>query len=290
MAMNPRLMRPLARRQAASATHLEALDWASRVTTNGGSVSTETLAAVSTFCSAIDAAGIRDRFYRLNLFCGTGLSAALVPLYRGPSRTGTQYGGSTDTNINFVNGNYLETGATSGLTGNGANKYLNTGYPANTLPANNTHLGVGLLGNDLSSLDDRTLLGAWNDAANIVELRERDRTGAVSRAATLTRYQTIGDCFGDDITEFSLAVGNIVAAWPTMYRNGVASGAVATSSQNFPNATNLFVFALNTNSYGALNSTASRVGWYSVGATMTASQALSYHNALVAFNTTLSRT
>jgi hypothetical protein len=288
--MNPRLLRPLARRQAPAATHLEALDWASRVTINGGSVSTETLAAVSAFCNAIDTAGIRDRFGRLNLFAGTGISAALVPLYRGTSRTGTQYGGATDTNSNFVSDDYLETGATSGLTGDGVIKYLNTGYPANTLPANNTHLGVGLLGNDPSEIDDRTLLGAWDNAANIVELRERDRGGAVPRAATLTRYGTSGDRFGDDITAFSLAVGNIVAAWPTMYRNGVSSGADATSSQNFPNATNLFVFALNQNSIGALNRTASRLGWYSIGATMTASQALSYHNALVAFNTTLSRT
>jgi hypothetical protein len=44
---------------------------------------------VSKFCSAIASAGIRDRFYRLNLFCGSNLNAALVPLYLTPDKTVT---------------------------------------------------------------------------------------------------------------------------------------------------------------------------------------------------------
>ncbi len=75
--MNPRLLRPLA-----SGFHSEAAAWRSAVIANGGSVSTSTVRAVSNFCAAIDAAGIRDRFVRLNLFCGDNLNAALVPLYR----------------------------------------------------------------------------------------------------------------------------------------------------------------------------------------------------------------
>jgi hypothetical protein len=67
MPMNPRLLRPR------STIHPEAADWANRVRANGGSVSGSTLTAVSRFCASISAAGIRDRFYRLNLFCGTGL-------------------------------------------------------------------------------------------------------------------------------------------------------------------------------------------------------------------------
>lgn len=124
MAMNARLLRPTQN------THPEAADWANRVRTNGGSVSGSTLTAVSRFCRAIDASGIRDRFYRLNLFAGTGLSACLVPLYRGPSASGTQYGSTTETNVGpFVSGDYTETGATGGLDANGnGNKYLNTGY------------------------------------------------------------------------------------------------------------------------------------------------------------------
>lgn len=65
----------------------DAADWIRRVQANDGAVSTATANAVTDFCNAIDAAGIRDRFYRLNLFCGTGLNACLVPLYTGPKQS-----------------------------------------------------------------------------------------------------------------------------------------------------------------------------------------------------------
>lgn len=123
MPMNGRLLRP-----RTGGVHPDAKDWRDRVVANSGSVSSSTLKAVSDFCRSIDRAGIRDRFYRLNLFCGTGLNACLVPLYRGPSFGGTQFGNASDTNINFVSGDYVESGATSGgLTGNGSTKYLQTG-------------------------------------------------------------------------------------------------------------------------------------------------------------------
>ncbi len=129
---------------APQASNADAQGWVNRVYQNGGTVSTSTAAAVNAFCNAIDAAGIRDRFFRLNLFAGTGLNACLVPLYRGPSLGGTQYGGVTDTNVNFVSGDYVET---VGLNANGEEgatvKHLDTGVIAASLPTLATgHLGV----------------------------------------------------------------------------------------------------------------------------------------------------
>jgi hypothetical protein len=140
--MNNRLLRP---RQT---THPEAANWAARVVANGGSVSGSTLSAVSRFCRAIDGSGIRDRFFRLNLFCGgtsgtpVGLNSALVPLYRGQSLGGTQFGNTTDTNVGpFVSGDYSET---LGLLGNGSSKWLNTGFLGGTagLTTSSVHLSA----------------------------------------------------------------------------------------------------------------------------------------------------
>ena len=82
-----------------SVSNADAQDWIRRVYINGGTVSASTAAAVNTFCDAIDygvsGASIRDRFYRLNLFCGgtsgtaVGLNSALVPLYLTPDKTVT---------------------------------------------------------------------------------------------------------------------------------------------------------------------------------------------------------
>jgi len=89
MTMNSRLMRP---RASGVAYHPEAKAWRTAALANGGTVSASTMQAVSDFCAAIDAAGIRSSFLRLNLVCGGNLAAARTPLYRGASATGTQYG------------------------------------------------------------------------------------------------------------------------------------------------------------------------------------------------------
>lgn len=125
----------MTRRAMALATpriHHDALDWVRRVVANGGSCSQSTLRAASAFCDAIDRAGIRDRFYRLNLFCGNSdgnLNAVRTPLYRGQSLTGTQYGNTTDTNNSFGPDDYAEN---NGLLGNTSTKWLNTGFTADT--------------------------------------------------------------------------------------------------------------------------------------------------------------
>lgn len=112
--------------------HREARDWYDRALANGGIVSKSTLKAVSDFCYRIDAANIRDKFLRLNLFCGSNLDACFTPLYRGPSFTGTKYGNTKETNIgSFIPSDYTETGSGAGLNGNsGSLCYLNTGLDA----------------------------------------------------------------------------------------------------------------------------------------------------------------
>ena len=127
MAMNQKLLRP-----RASGVHPEAAAWQTAVVANGGSVSSTTLTAVNVFCKAVDSAGLRSVFYRLNLFCGGNLSSALVPLYRGPARTGTQYGNATGY-------------ATVSLAANGDFTYNVPAASAVPVPAAAWLLGSGLL-------------------------------------------------------------------------------------------------------------------------------------------------
>lgn len=110
--------------------------WLNNVQANGGSASAGTISALNTFCSSIDSAGLRSKFYRLNLFCGDNLNAALVPIYLSTNWLSPSYGFSKDANYNFVSADYSETGGNAGLTSSGADpvqqnvgtKYLDTGF------------------------------------------------------------------------------------------------------------------------------------------------------------------
>lgn len=120
--------------------HPEAADWLVRAQANGGAVSWNTLMAVSRFCYTIASQGLRDRFYRLNLMCGTNLEAVLVPLYRGPQVGGPTFGNATDTNSNFTSADYVESDGLKGSTSAVTNKYLATGLPMTFLGTNLLHL------------------------------------------------------------------------------------------------------------------------------------------------------
>lgn len=105
------------------ASHPDAQDWVKRVYLNGGTCSQNTVDAVSSFCRDIDAAGLRSKFYRLNLFCGNELLACRTPLYRGPN-VNERHGfdldvltvGSGGSSL-FANTDYTEYGINGGLAG-----------------------------------------------------------------------------------------------------------------------------------------------------------------------------
>jgi hypothetical protein len=275
-AMSPRLLRPVA-----TGFHPEANAWRSAVVANGGSVSASTMRAVSKFCGDIDGAGLRDRFYRLNLFCGTGLNAVLVPLYRGQSRTGTQFGNTTDTNNGpFVSADYVETGASGGLKGNGTSKYLNTGLPMD-YPATNgdRHLAVY---KNLNGTGTAYSLGVLDSASPLTLyqlVRFSSQYGYFSGGNTTTTVVS-------DDTGFWVGTGTVNRS---LYRNGSSVGSSTNGSDTVNAGTRtFFVFARNSTGTPE-NHSAEQQCSYSIGLSMTASQVSSYNTAIQAFQTALGR-
>ena len=288
MPMNPRLLRPIA-----SGVHPEANAWRTAVVANGGSVSASTMKAVSSFRTAIDAAGIRDRFYRLNLFCGTGLNAALVPVYRGQSRTGTQYGNATDTNTGpFVSGDYAETGASGGLNGNGSSKYLATGL--NPFDAGLAETDFHTAGYFREAINTSgVFIGCVNASAN---------RGVIYHPAfqTLGMYVRFGGLSNSGIENGSLAARSglllgVRRPGGVGFRNGANINAISnttgsnawTASADSPA---LFVFARNDTSPSAsLQAFSGRSQAYSIGLGMSDTQATDYYTAMQSFQVALSR-
>lgn len=290
MPMNPKLLRPR------STIHPEAADWANRVRTNGGSVSGSTLNAVSRFCASIAAAGIRDRFYRLNLFCGTGLNACLVPLYRGQSLSGTQFGNATDTNNGpFVSADYAEN---NGLLGNASTKYLNTGFDSNAAglttssvhmaatwptyshPASSTYYALSVLN---AAANDRFWIAPLSFTGNT---RVDSNLGQSAPAANYQVSNNNGDTIGGGLWTASRVSATDFRLYEKSTERVLQSANVGVYAMP---ATAMTVFVRWTGSaffgYAAL-----RLRSYSVGLGMTAQQVSDYNTAMVTFQTALGRT
>jgi hypothetical protein len=271
---------------APQVSNADAQDWINRVYANGGTVSASTAAAVNTFCNAIDAASIRDRFYRLSLFCGgvsgtaSGLAACLVPLYRGPSLGGTQYGGTTDTNNGpFVSGDYAETGASGGLTGNGSSKYLDTLFPMNTLPSTTSGHAAVYCRNRSSSTAFHGMVGVGLASA----------TG-FGVATDTTLYSVWANfAFAANTTNGLLVASRTSATSNVAYANTTTVATNANSVTPTATATNAAVFA-SRSLVGSLSFYDPRsYQMYSIGTGLSAADVTALSSAVNAFQTALGR-
>jgi hypothetical protein len=276
---------------APQVSNADAQDWVNRVYANGGTVSASTAAAVNTLCDSLDAASLRDRFYRLNLFCGTGLNAALVPLYRGPSLGGTQYGGATDTNNAFVGvgTDYAETGATGGLTGNGSTKYLNTGFNVDQLPgAANCHLSSFITGTqDIASA--RTLVGVlFNGTTDRYRLFLQLSGSTAPNYGIQTELGKANSAIANNRTNTNgglILASRTSTTLLTLYDDAVSIGTTETSTAETTSASPFFVFARN----GPVEYYNGRMAAYSIGAGMDAPQVTAYNTAMQAFQSAMGR-
>jgi hypothetical protein len=281
--MSPRLLRPLA-----SGVHPEAAAWRSAVIANGGSVSATTMRAVSTFCASVEKEGLRSKLTRVNLMCGSNLNAVLVPLFRATSRTGTPLGNATDTNDNFVSGDYAET---SGLVGNLTSKRLATGLARNNMTAS-VHVGTFAHARGTSAFKNYirvqetaagTLLLAlmtWDDVGDIAFLNN-DAVGNNGNSS-LTDTHVDGDFLLGCVS--ASGAGNL-----RLLINGVqaSTGAGVDSSAGTAPFT-VFARQNGDNSVWSEHNDA-RIGGYTIGSNLTNSEAATYHTIWDTFLKALGR-
>lgn len=274
MAMSPRLLRP---RQT---IHPETASWASRVVANGASVSGTTLSAVDKFVKACYANNIRDRFYRLNLFCGTGLNACLVPLFRGPTQSGTQFGNSTDTNNGpFLPQNYVETGATGGLVGNGTTKYLDTGFPMNSLPSTTSGHAAVYCPNRSSVVGFAGMIGC--------AVTGTTGFGISTDTSVYGIWGSIASAINS--TDGFLLASRTSSSLLTTYVNGTSIATSTTSVTPSANANNATVFANRAGPSSVNSYDSRRYCFYSIGTGLSQSDVTALTTAVQAFQTALRR-
>jgi hypothetical protein len=278
---------------APQVSNADAQDWINRVYSNGGTVSSATAAAVNTFCESIASAGIRDRFFRLNLFCGTGLNAALVPLYRSASFGGSPLGNATDTNTGglFVSGDYSES---SGLLGNGSTKYLATGLGQNFSATKHISVFPTVLGTSqyktYIGANQETVPGVGQTGAFFIENRA-SATAFQFKSSADNAYQLAAT---SDVTAVAIdfivaSVDSIGSGGASLYVNGVSSATAIGRDSSFSSSQFGIFCGIEANNTAA-NFTNARIAGYSIGLSMTSSQVSAFNTAMRAFQTSLSRT
>jgi hypothetical protein len=263
-------------------TNVDARDWLSRVYENGGTVSLTTASAVQNFCNTIDSAGLRGKFFRLNLFCGDNLSAATIPLYRGPSIGGTQHGFLIDINNNFISADYNESGSLAGIKGNGSNKRLDTGLGTDF--TNNSSISFGAFISEPTSIAFSAYLGVHqNTDADATVLYYRDGfTRGLDGVTFYPAEPTNSTIFGYHVYSRT-ASNNYFHSW-----NGVA-GASSTAASAARGPDTFMIHAQNNNGTAAYHSNG-RVSMYHIGLGLTSAEATTLYNAINTFNTAMNRT
>jgi hypothetical protein len=272
---------------APTVSNAEAQDWIDRVYGNGGSVSSTTAAAVNTLCQSITDAGIRDRFYRLNVFAGSNLNAALTPLYLGPTPLGIRYGNTTDTNVGpFVSGDYAES---NGLDGDGIGKYLNTGMsPDNMGVPQTVHLAAFKGGGTWSA--SREFMGS-RDADDFYTMQCRYPASTIPSMSVLIggSVSTINETPISTSASFLIGTRNS-ASELYLWQNGtkIATGSVnATTAGANPNP--YMVFTRNVSGTAAASPWEHAMRAYSIGLGLHDAQAVAYNIAMQAFQAALGR-
>jgi hypothetical protein len=278
--MSPRLLRP-----RTGGLHPEASDWRSRVIANGGTASASTVQAVDRFCRSIDGEGLRSLLWRVNPFAGDNLSAALVPLYRAPSSSGAVQGNATDTNTNFVSGDYAPT---SGLLGNGSNKALSTGLAANF--RNGRH--IGMVPHTLAASAFRYYMGSRNGGSPANGALWALYSGSPT---TIIGQYTYSDSVGTGdragtATARRLMLGNNLdgSGGNTLFSDGASVGSPSFGFDTTVTAA-IGIFAVGQIA-GTFNSHVNaRLSGYTIGANMTAAQVASYNTIWTTLLTALGR-
>jgi hypothetical protein len=281
---------------APQVSNADAQDWINRVYANGGQVSAATAASVNTLCDSLDAASLRDRFYRLNLFCGSNLNAALVPLYRGPSLGGTQYGNTTDTNQGpfatgayteatgltpvSASGNYLDTGLTPDAMPLSVVQAMHLAFSHGPIPAQGTNVYPHMIG--AASAADRHYLGSFemptSGSAALV--------GQLGKAATTNAPVLVG---ANPSSRW--VVSRTSATSLAIYQNGSLVNTNTSSTTGIASYSRaISVFRTNFNGTLIGDSVAIPGRHYSIGAGLTVAEVSAYSSALSSFFSAIGRT
>jgi len=255
----------------------ETMNWLERVDSSGGSVSDSVIAAIDDYVKEVkglkyQSVNIRNLIFRENWFSGN-FNSAFVPLFRNSNGSTYISGGYKDVNHNYPSSSYSDTGQSSGLPGNGTNRYVSTGF----IPFFESELGIN---------DARLSIYSMSSQNDAGRSGCRDITG--KSFYYYPKYLNGYSYFSLNSNTESFAVipspsGYIMMQRTSQQMNNVyyrdyLINTVQMNSTNKPNK-EIFIGAFNNNGT-ASNFMSSQLGGYSIGRSFTQQQAVIHYNAV----------
>lgn len=238
-------------------------EWLARVQREGSDVLSASRPAISNFVVSLKADNVWSNLLRLNIYCGTNLAAAKVPLriFIGPT---------VDTFVLFDEADFSQA---TGLTGDGSTEYVNTEVSISNsqMGDNDIHYAAYIrTASDASS----HAMGAQDgpggtDTALLVSFSGTTYWDAHN--FTTARIST-ADSMGT-----GLYIGTRTAATNQVIYKAGAALVSGTASGGSRSGFTIFVHAFNNSGLGAISFNARTFELYSLGLGMTITQATNYH-------------
>ena len=220
--------------------------------------------AIDRFVGDCKAANLWSKLIEVGPFAGSNLNAAMVKLAYQPAA------GAVLTNSNFVSNDFVETGASGGLTSDGT-KFLNTNVPGSTLP-DTGHLGF-YLSDDVVVTGNRAFLGVisgsdhyWMGALNPTAACDARYGGSITASSS------------DTMTKGFYVMSREADTSLTLYRNATSIATAATSAPTTKSALPVYVWALY--SSGASCRLPARGAFYSIGQALNATEVTALNAAV----------
>lgn len=255
----------------------ETADWLSRVDSAGGTVSDSIVEAVDDYIKEVkglkyQSVSIRDLLMRENWFCGN-FNSSFVPLFRNSGASTEILGSYQDINHNYSQNDYEEYGSGSGLEGNGADRYIETGFnpkQISELSAANIHFMIY----SMSASPDAGRLGCRGGTGEGLYFYPKYLNGNsyINLNGTVESFVTTPAANG------YIMVQRNNSQTINAYYNNFLINTVQSNSTAKPDAA-VAIGAFNNN--GTVSGFLSmRLGGYSLGKSMTQAQQLIHYNAV----------
>lgn len=252
--------------------------YANNILLNGGSISLQSLEYVNQFVIGLKTNAIWQNILDMGIFCGNNLNAALVKL--------KYVSGLSPVNLvnnNFIAGDYVERGATGGLTGNASTKYLDTIFPILSLNRTNVHCSFYKNVQGTTNASFRGMMGASYVATGNTDRFYMEDDSSNSTANGALGFGAIGAASTTAFNGTGFRIFACDGTNTTAYKNTSISVNGA-GDQTWQKNGTVWIFNVNGSTL-----TSSTIPFYSIGYGLSVTDVTNFYNLVQTLQTQLGR-